>query len=451
MARYEQSRTCVTLGVVLGFLVCAAAADEQSLNLEEVPAWTVPGFASGQAATCKPQPDPNVRAYPVLKSDKPVYGSVQFGSFEQERDLTLLYFFVADESAGPGTGYDRLYVDLNGDRDLRNDAPVAPKSDWPQQLSRRHVAVEKEVLFESIGIPLPYGAAGRRPVEMVARLHSLKGGGGMLSFVPLKARRGRIEIAGQPYDVFLGQEQPICGWFDHPGTSFYLVPKSGADGPGAPVASTTLMMMPCLGQTYYRFAATPAGDKLLVRPYEGPLGEFRVSPKWGTDALTVSGYLVSRDARIRVSGPQCRLPVGDYSLRSLTVTHDKLTFSVQPNVHVDGGFRAKLYHPPAYPIAIRSDTCFVLDFSHPPQMIFSSPPRNRRARPGENLFVVAVLTDPVLDFALCDLRYDSLPAAGPKESAAQAWARKWNATLRPQVTIARADGQIVAQGTMDYG
>jgi len=458
-AKVTKNRRCIgfATGVILLLLGPAAGADDLIFDLEEVSACElfeqIPTFALGQQATCTRRPDPNVRAYPALKSDKPVYGSVQFGSYDEARNPALLYHFVADESGGSGTGYDRLYLDLNGDKDLSNDTPVLPKNDWPAQLRLRYTSIERDVLFDRLGIPLPFGPAGRRPLEVVPRLLLLKGGSAMLSFVPTKARRGHIEIAGRQYDVFLGQTQPVCGWFDHPETSFHLVPRTGSSVQSTSTTMTTLMWMRRLGETFYRFAATPAGDKLFVRPYDGPLGDFEIGgPKFQTTALTAGGHLQSRDTIIPVNGPKCRLPVGDYSLAYLTVAHQGLTFAIQQNIHGDGAFRGKLYHQPAYPIPIREGTCFVLDFSHSPQIVFACPSRDHRARVGENLFVEAVLADPALDFVVCNLSYTPpQPAAGPAEPPAHTRAQTRNTTLPPQVTISRANGEVVARGVMGYG
>jgi hypothetical protein len=448
----------VMAAAILLFLGTAAGAEELVFALEEVSVVELveqtPSLASGHQAACSDQPQPAVRAYPALKSDKPVYGSAQFGSFFEERDPALLYHFVVDESGGPDAGYDRLYVDLDGDRDLSNDAPVSPRKDVPAALLQRFTSIVGQVLFEDVGIPLPCDAEGTRPLEVTPRLLLIRGGGAMFSFVPTHVRRGRIEIDGCPFDVLLAQTHPICGWLDHPETGFRLM---SADTPGTkPPASTLgkLMVMRRLGEQYYRFAASPAGDKLIVRPYEGPMGDFEIGGgrKFETTDIVTSGWLRSRDTMVQVEGPKCWLPAGDYALYSATITHGDLTFSIEENDHSDGGFRSKLYHARTCPIHIRQGECFVLDFSNPVQIVFADPPKECRVRVGQKLFVEAVLTDPILDVAFSDLTcIPANPAGEPAEPRAVARAGPRNTPLNPRVTISRSNGGIVSEGVMGYG
>jgi hypothetical protein len=444
--------------VVLLYAITAVAstrtgqAEERTSPLEEVSVLElverVPALAMGHAATCSRRPEPGVRAYPALKSGKPVYGSVQFSGFFEEKDPARLYHFVADESGGSGTGYDRLYVDVNGDKDLSNDAPVSPRKDAPPELLQRYTSIVGQVLFEEVGIPLPFGAEGLRPLEVMPRLLLLKGDGAMLSFVPTKARRGRIEIGGNEYDVILGQIPRVFGWYDHPETGLYLTPPGG---PTARVASapSNLMSMPLLGETYYRFAASPAGDRLIVRPYEGPMGDFEIGGgKFKTAELTVAGTLRSRDAEIRLRDPTCRLPAGDYMLYSAKVSHGELEFAIQKNYHTDGGFRSRLYHVPTYPICIRAGERFILDFSHKPETVFITPAEGHRVKAGEQLWAQAVLTDPIADFVVYSL---SRASRGSTDGSGKQPGSIRDTVLHPQVTISRSDGEVMTEGVMRYG
>jgi len=458
MASREKRRMRATAVAILLLLSPAAGAEESVFALEEVATCDLirqmPAWSPGHAATCSQVPDPGVRAYPALKSDKPVYGSAQFGSFFEERNPALLYHFVADESGGPGSGYDRLYVDLDGDKDLSNDAPVSPRKDVPAELLLRYTNIVGQVLFEDVGIPLPFGSDGLRPLAFTPRLLSIKGGSAMFSFVPATVRRGRIEIEGRRYDVVLGQEQPICGWFDHPETAFCLTPQGQPGTKSSSPSFGVLMTMPRLGETYYHFAATPGGDKLIVRPYEGPLGDFEVGggSRFKTADLAVAGSLRSRDALVHVRGPTCRLPAGDYLLHSLTVSHEGLQFTVGPNYHSDGGFRSKLRHVPNYPIRIREGERFALDFSNRPQIVFADPRRDYTAKPGELFGVEAVLADPVLDFVVSNFSYTpSDSRGGSAEQPKGSIARGRDTILNPRVTISRSNGEVVSEGIMHYG
>jgi hypothetical protein len=62
------------------------------------------------------------------------------------------------------------------------------------------------------------------------------------------------------------------------------------------------------------------------------------------------------------------------------------------------------------------------------------------------MFVQAVLVDPVLDFVVCDLNYGPQQATSGNKTV-----NGRDTTLPPQVTIARANGEIIGQGPMDFG
>jgi len=206
------------------------------------------------------------------------------------------------------------------------------------------------------------------------------------------------------------------------------------------------------GELIFDLQEVSAGDKLFVRPYEGPLGDFEVGggPRLEWIGLTAGGWLRSRDAVVRVRGPKCQLPVGDYSFVVMTIAHENVTFAIQRNSFSDGG--SKLYHPLTYAIPIRPGAPFVLDFSRPPQIVFAWPPKEHRTRAGERLFVQAVLIDPVLDFVVCGFNpAPQQPTAGSGEPSANTPINTRNTTLPPRVTISRANGEVVARGSMDYG
>jgi len=442
--------------VAVLFLGSAVGAAERVFDLEEVStcdvAGQIPPFAQGHSATYTKEPSPDVRAYPVLKSDKPVYGWTQFGSFIEEANPALLCHFVADESGGPGTGYDRLYVDTNGDRDLSNDAPVSPRKDVPEELLLRYTSIAGQVLFEDVGIPLPRGSEGLQPMMFTPRLLLIKGGA-MFSFVPAKARRGRIEIEGQEYDVVLGQTHPVCGWFDHPETGYCL---TGPILPGAKPSQSgvgALMTMLRVGETYYRFSARPMGDKLTVRQYDGPMGEFEIGGghKFETADLTVIGSLQSRDAVIGVTEAKSRIPAGDYFFASMEVSRGALRFAISRNDHTDGGFRSRLYHVPACPIRIRDGERFLLDFTNPSRILFADPPKDHRVKLGERMFVEAVLADSVLDFVVSNFSVAPQPPADGAPQPAGTSARVRRTVLNPSVTISRANGEVADEGVMSYG
>ena len=82
-------------------------------------------------------------------------------------------------------------------------------------------------------------------------------------------------------------------------------------------------------------------------------------------------------------------------------------------------------------VRIRATQPFVLDFSGKPQVLFALPARNQRVQCGSTLLVKGVLIDPALDVMFRFIRQER--------------------QLDPTVVIKRANGEIVARGTMPFG
>jgi hypothetical protein len=265
-----------------------------------------------------------------------------------------------------------------------------------------------------------------------------------MCFIATKARQGRIQIGEHQYEALLTHDSyRISGWFDDPRTTLYLMsPATGArwtSGTGRELTG----IQHNIGGTFCRISVTSAGDKLTVRSYTGPLGTFEVGRgdrKIGM--LTMSGSLRSATATVPVGvdlsdghppapARSCKLPVGDYQLSYLTVQIDALRVGIVNNAHLDGKPRAKVDRLNTYDIAIRADKPFTLEFSHQPQVLFALPARDQRVKRGEELSVKAVLIDTALDVMFRHLTQEK--------------------QLDPKVTIARANGEIVAEGTMPFG
>ncbi len=259
-----------------------------------------------------------------------------------------------------------------------------------------------------------------------------------------KVREGLIQVGDTQRKVFLGRRGGRTDQFDLPDTVLYLLP---ADRPirnlpswiGGQQLSSTYRH----GDSFYRFSATAAGDKLFVRCYEGPLGTLQI----GTGGRKVSevsvvGSVASPDTAVLVSDERdtggstsvrsCRLPVGDYDPGFLNITYDRLQFGILRNYHGDGQPRARLANrsrPGA--IRLRADQPFVLDFSGRPQVLFALPAKEQRVQRGAELMVKGVLIDPALDVMFRYIRQER--------------------QLDPKVIIQRANGEIVARGAMPFG
>jgi hypothetical protein len=146
-----------------------------------------------------------------------------------------------------------------------------------------------------------------------------------------------------------------------------------------------------------------------------------------------------------------RLPVGDYRFEEATVHYGELTITISNDNYAEGK-RPDSGHRPAYPIAIRADKPFVFDFSNKPSVLFARPAPGQRLKPGEELGVKAVFLDPVQNMWIRGLidqrqRRETVitdPSGKPHRSVEFL-------ALDPKVTIARANGEVVAEGTMPFG
>jgi hypothetical protein len=437
--------TLSLLAAVVGFWIKAASSD-----LKEVSAFELAGglssFGVGQRCPCSETPDPNVTTYPAFKSDKPLYGLATFGGDTYRTHSHLHFCFAADESRGTSQGYDRLYFDLNRDLDLTNDGVYKRLRNPPKGATQDGLARERQVCFEYVGVPLPFGAQGMRPLEVMPRLYVAEGGYGHVAFVTAKARRGHITIAGKKFTVLLGHNYSITGWFDQPWTALHLIPERGS--PAHWWGGDRLMATHKIGETLYRFSSTPAGDRLTVRPYDGPFGTFEVGAgERHLEAMAIEGSLLSQDTAVAIgdvlnSGLQnavqtSRLPEGDYLANFIRLDYASLRIGLSNNYHADGQPRAAVNRPPVYGIKIHAGKPFVFDFSNPPEVLFAQPAKDQRIERGEELTVKAVLIDPVLDFMIREL--DRRSESGESVS------------LAPKVVIGRADGQPVAEGALPFG
>ena len=449
---------------------CKEKTEEQTkqfvFNLDEVSVFDVgevfQDFLRGQSTFCNRRPHSQIK-YPAFKSEKPLYGSIDFAGRSAESHTPGGYHFAIDESAGTGKGYDRFYFDLNRDLDLTNDTPLASLQNPPKGALLRYPSIEQYVYFESFDVTFDFDP-GRRAIEIMPRLTIRQGGHSELCFVATKVRKGQIDIGGAGYYALLGYTYSVGGPFDQTSRTFYLIPKISTQDYPRWLGANQLRAMHKIGGTYYRFSATPAGDKLFVRPYDGDFGTFEVGAG-GRDMypeMTVQGSLCSEDMVVAVGGElehgrlksakSCRLPVGDYLPWSLKITFGLLRITISKNYRSDGKLRDWSESPIFYGIKIRKDKPFVLDFSNKPEIMFVLLPNRHRVKLGGQLRVETDLIDPKLDIKI---RYlEDIARKQKKEyvtSNGQKRTSKQFMSLQPKVLITRVNGEKVAEGVMPFG
>jgi hypothetical protein len=256
------------------------------------------------------------------------------------------------------------------------------------------------------------------------------------------------------------------GPLDHPWTQLRLKPVSPKDEIlGGGFAGDSLMSAHRVDREIYTTRATPLGDKLIVEPYHGQFGVFSLGPgnRNLKEIAVSSGSLQSammafgfapdssmpKDKQKKMR--EFRVPVGDYLPSYLVIQYDKLHFSVSDNYHSEGLPR-DMERRRVYGIFIRRDKPFVLDFSNKPEVMFASPAKDKKFKPGDEVLVKAVLVDPVLNLMVRRLENFSqtkketyrLPN-GKEESYDRPL------SLDPVVTITDSSGKKVAEGIMPFG
>jgi hypothetical protein len=136
------------------------------------------------------------------------------------------------------------------------------------------------------------------------------------------------------------------------------------------------------------------------------------------------------------------------------VTYDNLDICISDNYHTNAQGQARGQKQTVYGITIREDRPYVLDFSNKPVVVFDQPAQDKTTfKRGEEIKFAAVLVDPELDIMIRGLDDTSVKVDKEyKDSNGKVvHTAKVNKSLDPKVVIARADGQIVAEGVMPFG
>jgi hypothetical protein len=499
--------------VVVALLILTAqpaSGGEQQSGRAEFPLTEVSGLGtwSGQHCPCTDKPESGV-TYPTFLSANPLYGSVRVDASFVDPKAGVVYRFALDESAGTGRGYDRLYVDLDRDNNLANETPIARLENPPSTVLEKSNHIVQQPCFNQVSLP---GSAGDHSLPALPRLVVNEDGYSTLTFLTVQARQGRIRIGGYLSDIVLSNESPIGTRWDRPETELQLRVHGSVNLLRGEL-SDRLMAMPRIDGRYWRLSTTPEGDRLFVEPYSGDLGTITIgggSPFVGSKGL--EGTLFNQDRAVQVGAEfnsgryepvrSCQVPVGDYATGMMGVYYGPLYISLSDNYHSDGRLRER-DAPAAYPVRIRKDKPFVLAFGNKPDVLFASPARDSRVKIGETLAVYAVLVDPKLDIMIRGLKiapYEeiasriwitlSIVTAGPfivwlaggknrhrrrallilsalgllGLAGCIAGLRAYNTMLVPKdnplatyddlppmVTIQRANGELVTNGTMPFG
>lgn len=417
-------------------------------------------FLRGQMCRCQTEPYAAVRHYPAFVSRVPIYGSVKFGGRWDDPNSGSTFYFALDESQGTGKGYDRLYFDRNCDLDLRNDSPVkAPSSPPDGGYKPNFSGIKSVTCFDFLDLDLATNKGSAQRLEVMPRL-LLTGDETstyrFLFFVRTHLFEGDIEIAGEKFHAVLGNDYAVAPDLNSPGTALKL---SGGNGYFDWWGGDRISAMHNLGGHYYSFSASPEGA-LTVHPYAGDLGFFEAGPGFRTlTNFTVTGSLESKGWAVAIGGEAkdgrpaaaraCKIPAGDYLPEFLTIQYGRLRIQLSQNYHSEGKRQSRDGRPDVYGIKVRSGQTYDLDFSSQPVVMFTSPTNSQRIKAGEELSVMAVLTDPKLDIMI--RRLEDTSRKETKDASGKDLGYERNVSLDPRVIITRTNGEKVAEGVMPFG
>jgi hypothetical protein len=103
---------------------------------------------------------------------------------------------------------------------------------------------------------------------------------------------------------------------------------------------------------------------------------------------------------------------------------------------------------------VRQEKPYVLDFSNAPMVVFDQPPMSQTTfSRGQEIVFAAVLIDPKLDIMIRGLDDTSVKIDKEYKDAEGKVVQtvKEDKSLDPNVVIAHADGEVIAEGVMPFG
>jgi hypothetical protein len=267
-------------------------------------------------------------------------------------------------------------------------------------------------------------------------------------------KQGTITLAGRPFKVLLGQ---------NPQREFYLYDVEKKFGPYW-WGSWSLHSYHKIDDAFYEFMTLDAGRKIATRPYKGEVGLIKVG-RGGRELEKVefsgsvhqAGYVSAPIGTLQEYTigpvPECEIPVGDYSAYLIHLTYDNLAIDISNNYHTNAqGVRNG--NDIVYGMKVGRDTPCVIDFSNEPMVIFDEPTADQTSfRRGAQIQFAAVLIDPKLDIMIRGLNDTSVKVDKEYKDrdGKVIHTARVDKPLDPKVVIARADGEVIAEGVMPFG
>jgi hypothetical protein len=304
--------------------------------------------------------------------------------------------------------------------------------------------------FEELKLTLDLGPAlGRRTLVLLPHLLTTGPDMALIQFLPKTVRQGKVRLGGEEYVARLSPARAVSARYDSP--RMQLDFSSTGDHQPARALSGPLGQMRSIGGQFVSFSASPLGDKLTMTPYRGDLGVLEVGS--GGRAITelgITGLITSRAGTTVPLGAmefppaamprRYRLPVGDYTLTAFMALQGRLCFQGRAAANRPAGLGKPAAASASYPIQIRKDKPFRLEFSGKPEVQFMGPPKDRSFSPGEDIRIAAMLTEPWQGLQITGLWDETKKEVG-----------SGHARLDPTIVIRNSQDKVVSTGKMPFG
>jgi len=253
------------------------------------------------------RPGKKLTAEPVYRSKRPLYGTVKLGT-----DKDGVYTLVIDESKGTGTGYDTMYVDANGNRDLTDDPKLTA--------APRENENDNRFVFPVVELAVRYGDA-TYPYHMKPVVDSY--GSTSMSLSSAGCCTGDITLGTKTYKVAVFDDTGN-GLFNDP----YVAPKNmggdqvygqgdvlvidlNGDGKFEKSYSDTPELHHAgkylsFGNTCYEISISPNGRNLTLKETGAKSGYIT------TGSATASVELLGDQGALKLHGKKTVVPEGKY-------------------------------------------------------------------------------------------------------------------------------------------
>ena len=316
------------------------------------------------------------------------------------------------------------------------------------------------MIFDLLSINFDFGPAGTRPVQIMPRLMVSvydKEEYKQVTFVRTRLYEGEIKLGGERIPGAAGerlpsfaaasitQAQPCC-----------LSPKEG----GSRIdwwGGDRLMAVHKVDGPLLHLLRQPDRRATDRPPVSGRPGHIRDRAGWTGDNQSERGRLAGGQGagcagRGRPRWTARPSPRAAASFRwAITCPITSLfssaacASSISHNYHSDGKPRDRGGRARVYGMTVRKDQPYVLDFSNKPDVMFASPARDQRFKPGDTHRGQGRAGGPEARL------HDPRPGGHhPREGQCRKPLERY-LSLDPKVLITRANGEKVAEGVMPFG